>query len=157
VENIEHIGKEGDNWEEDELLGSTADSMPSCGFSPDDRARAVAVVGAAPRRQLKARAKVSHETIRRAAKGDPAITDQMLRHLFDAALVLDEQVQAQASRQAAVLAWLIAEAEIAGSKAVAGRLGYDHSNLIKVITGERLPSKELVNQVRRIVEGIFLD
>ena len=95
VDAIEHIGKEGDNWEEDELMGSDAELIVTYGLTlsrprTDDRDNPKS-----PKRKLKTRARVSIDTIERALASGSDAPDRTLRRLFDAALAIERDDESE--------------------------------------------------------------
>ena len=144
---IESIGKEADNWEEDDVLGTDEDSIIDYGFSDADKARMLEAIARAPKRKLKTRAKVSTDTIT-GVLADPAkCSDRLLRQLYEGAVLVDEDAKAKATKEAETVAWLKAQASIEGKKALAARLEINVSNLIKVLEGGRKPSASLVSKI----------
>ena len=84
VADIQPIGKEANEIEEDETFGADEDSTISYGLSPDAKARMIAVIAAAPKRKLMRTAGVSDHTIDKVTRGEGS--DDLVRRLYEAAL-----------------------------------------------------------------------
>jgi hypothetical protein len=147
VSAVENIGKEADSWEEDELLGSDADSVVSYGLSQADRDRMIATIRQVHKRKLKAGAKVGFATIERVLASDTSAPDRMVRKLFDAAVDIQREEQIEVQREHDCVIWLRDQAETIGVERLAGTLEYDVANLRKVIAGVRKPSAALLKAI----------
>ena len=77
------IGKEANEIEEDEAFGADEDSTVNYGLSPEQRAKMIAVIAAAPKRRLARTAGLSDHTIDNAVRGE--VADSVLAGLFEAA------------------------------------------------------------------------
>ncbi|MGA7330006.1 MAG: hypothetical protein WBX25_37360 [Rhodomicrobium sp.] len=153
VDDIDPIGKEANEIEEDETFGADEGSTVTYGFSEAQRARMIAAIAAAPKRELAKLAHVSDHTTDAALQAE--VSDRSLQHLYEAALKIeDTKKETDASREE-VVAWLQTQSKMHGSGQLAQRLEWDHSNLCKVLAGDRKPPKRLVHRVRAALSEDF--
>jgi hypothetical protein len=141
----EYIGKEADRWEEDSHFGADEDSAISYGVDPADRTTMTETIARAIRvdkvgvKELAKRARLADRAVTRAVAGDPAISDDEIVRLFRAAEDLLAQKRTENEQIAAVLEW----AKTQPRSRLAAKLGYDLSNLRKVMTGKIRPKSVL--------------
>lgn len=144
---VNNIGKESDSWEDDEVLGSDADTILTYGLSADDRAAIAASVIGISVRTLKAKARVSAQTIQKVAVGDTEISDAVFLRIAEAVRVVRAELASDEVRANKSIAWLVTKVEVEGLSVVAGQLSLDPSNLRKLIGGRRRLSGTFIRQM----------
>jgi hypothetical protein len=133
----EYIGKEADRWEEDSHFGADEDSAIAYGVSPEDRARLIDAIRHAVRveklgvKRLAKRARLADRAVSRAVAGDSELTDDEIVGLSRSAEDLLARKRAEDGQVDSVLDWARAQPR----SWLAAELGYDQSNLSKVIAG----------------------
>jgi hypothetical protein len=141
----EYIGKEADRWEEDSHFGADEDSAIAYGLSPEDRARMIEAIRHAVRieklgvKRLAKHARLADRTVTRVVAGDPIISGDDILRLYRAMEDLLARKRTDDERIADVLEWARAQR----CSWLAAELGYDLSNLSKVLRGKLRPKRLL--------------
>jgi hypothetical protein len=151
VEFIEDIGKESDGWEEDDARAEEQDTVHSYPPGSLDRERMLELIRSVGRRELSREAKIAMRTIDAAHNNDPSVKDDQLGRLAEAAKRIRDRREKTVTEEDAVVEWLRRRHEEIGLASLSRELDKDASNLQKVISGKRRPSKALVIKWRRIV------
>ena len=149
VDTIEDIGKESDGWEEDEARTedeATVLTYPSSSF---DRERIIALIKSVGKRELKRETRIAMRTIDAAWAGEEVADEDLKRMARAAERVRDNRHIAQAEKTF-VLEWLKKHYAAIGLSGLATKVDEDKSNLLKVISGKRPPSKALLGRVGRL-------
>jgi hypothetical protein len=142
---VEYIGKEADNWEEDSHFGADEDSAIGYGVAPKDRARMVDAIRHAVRvekvgvKRLSKLAGVTDHAVTRLVNGETALAGDDIVKMYRAAEELLAGKRAQDDSVAELLEWARAQPR----HWLAPQLGYDLSNLRKVLTGQIRPKHVL--------------
>jgi hypothetical protein len=145
----EYIGKEADRWEEDSHFGADEDLAIAYGVSPEDRARLIDAIRHAVRveklgvKRLAKRAQLADRAVSRAVAGDSELTDDEIVGLSRSAEDLLARKRAEDGQVNSVLDWARAQPR----SWLAAELGYDQSNLSKVIAG-RITPKRVIERIR---------
>jgi hypothetical protein len=149
----EYIGNEADRWEEDSHFGADEDSSIAYGFSPADRAgmtetivRAIQVekIGV---KKLAKKAGLADRAATAVVNDGNAVSGEELVKLYRAAEALIANKRAEDERVADWLGW----ARQQKASWLAAELGYDLSNLSKVLSGKIRP-KSVLDQMSRLRE-----
>jgi hypothetical protein len=148
----DYIGKEADRWEEDSHFGADQVSSIAYGVSPDDRARLIDAIRHAVRveklgvKRLAKRARLADRVVSRAVAGDSELTDDEIVRLSRSAEDLLARKSAEDGQVNSVLDWARAQPR----SWLAAQLGYDQSNLSKVIA-RRIRPKRVIECLRALM------
>jgi hypothetical protein len=153
VEAVEDIGKEADKWDEDEPVSADDEFTVSYGVSIADRQKMLAVIQSVSKSQLHRAAHVSIRTIPSSLADANEMPDKELRRIFAEAAALAEEKRKVAEGDAALLQWLVEQANERGLKALADLLDYDSANLAKVVAGKRKISRELGIRIGKLANA----
>jgi hypothetical protein len=138
---VEYIGKEADNWEEDSHFGADEDSAIPYGPAPEDRIRMIEAIRHAVRvekvgvKRLSKLAGLADRAVTRVVNGDPEISGEEIVKLYRAAEGLVARKRAQDAGVLALIEWARAQPR----SWLAKELGYDVSNLRKILSGKIRP------------------
>jgi hypothetical protein len=152
---VEYIGKEADRWEEDSHFGADEDSAIAYGMPPADRQRMIEVIRRAVReeeirvKRLAKLAQLADRAVTAVVSGDATISSDKLVKLHRAAEQLSAVKRDEEARIAELLEWVKAR----GAGRVAQELGYDPSNMTKVLSGKIRPKRVIskMMQLRALV------
>jgi hypothetical protein len=150
----EYIGKEGDRWEEDSHFGADEDSAITYGLTSADRAKMIEAIRHAVRaekvgvKRLAKQARLADRVVTRIMAGDAGISDEEILRMHRAAGELLVGKRAEDQRIDEVLEWAKAQPRTW----LAAKLGYDLSNLGKVLAGRIRPRRvlERMRQLRQV-------
>jgi hypothetical protein len=148
---VEYIGKEADWWEEDSHFGADEDSAIAYGPSPGDRGTVIEAIRNAVRvdrmgvKRLAKQARVADRAVTAVVSGDMTISGDNLVKLHRAAEELLAAKRAEELRITELFDWVKAR----GVGRVAEELGYDRSNIIKVLSG-RIRPKRVITRMRQL-------
>jgi hypothetical protein len=155
LDQVINIGKEADAFEETEEFGEDEEDVTVYGQPPESRAAMVAAIASVPVRKLKARAKVGHALIAKAAAGDPGVSDRVICKLHGVVLALTDEAERSTVDGDALRQWA-AELIADGRYSLAGLargLDHDPSNLAKALSAGPL-SSGLTGKLRRLKKEV---
>ncbi len=137
----EYIGKEADRWEEDSHFGADEDSAIPYGVAPADRTTMTETIVRAIRvervgvKKLAKKAGLADRAVTSVVNGGDAISSEELVKLYRAAENLLAAKRVETEQVAELLEWARTQKE----SWLAAELGYDLSNLSKVVSGKIRP------------------
>jgi hypothetical protein len=140
VQAIEDIGKEADKWDDEEPLTADNEFTVTYGVSEVDRATMLAVIQSVSKRRLARAAKVSTRSIPWDEGSASGMSDVAVRNLFEEASALMEEGKRRQTADKDLINLLARRVAQFGLKRAAAELGYDPSNLLKILDGRRLVS-----------------
>jgi hypothetical protein len=150
---IQPIGKEADDLEEREFVGSY-DAAIGYDLSPSDRARLIGLIRQAKNefglRALSAAAKVSHHQVSAAIAGS-SVPDRLLIRVGKAADAIRKKDLDHAETDAVLLDNLARLIAIKGRNKVARVIGVDSSNLSKILKGERMLAERVRHRIANLL------
>jgi hypothetical protein len=153
ADGIEDIGKESEGWEEDDANALSEPTVVSYGSSPDDTREMRELIMSVAMRQLKREARIGMRTIVAVSRGDE-VSHADLKRLADAARRIIARREKLGVERFAVMDWLKREHAARGLAQLANDLGVDKTNLLKVIKGERKPSKALAANILGLIRAM---
>ena len=150
VDEVQHIGKESDHWEEHVHTGE-GDADIHYGLTPAARTRCSATIKAARKRFSVRRymdaAHVTDRTITAAIAGRGS--NDALVHLAEVGNLLLMGLEKQTAEEIELLEWAFEQSSIEGVYNFAKRIGVDGSNLSKALRSKgRKVSGEVIEKIR---------
>jgi len=155
VTSAQAIGKEADGWEEQLCVGDD-DTTIIYGLTPEARASYVETIAIARKRfsvrKFTKLAGVTDRTIAAAVSEQNLVSDKVLVHLADMAVLLWLRLEAYTAEEAKLCDWASQQSILEGKYAFADRIGVDGSNLSKAIKSRKF-SAEMLEKIR-VVYGL---
>ena len=144
---VEDIGEESEGWEEDDANALDEPTTISYGSSADDIERMRELIMSVPKPQLAKAAHIARRTIDAVHAGNKAVSERDLKRMAAAAEVILAKKQAADADREAALRWMRLSVEEKGLAGLVDTLGYDKSNIAKMLIGRRRIPDSLVREI----------
>jgi DNA-binding phage protein len=148
---VEYIGKEANRWEEQFYLGGMPESQIEYGPSAVGKRQLIRLIGRAEKKFGKAvlseQARISRQQLAAVLAHDAEPRSQTVKALLRAITTLETEHSERLAFDSSEIELARTEAARTGAAEVARRLNYDVSNFMKVLSGAKKPSADLVRRI----------
>jgi len=151
ADQIEDIGKESDDWAEDEARTEGHDTVLTYSPSSIDRYRMVAAIRSVGKRELMRETRIAMRTIDAAWTGGQ-VADEHLKRMTNAAERIASGRRKREEDDESVVRWLKGKRDEIGLTTLAKLTRIDAANIAKVISGQRKPTETLRKLSSQMIE-----